>query len=61
MSWNHCCFFKMALGGGGWEWRKDEVMAKASIFGICVVFLQCVLQLKDVFFIGCCVYGNNEY
>jgi hypothetical protein len=51
----------MALGGGGWEWRKDEVMAKASIFGICVVFLQCVLQLKDVFFIGCCVYGNNEY
>lgn len=38
MSWNHCCFFKMALGGDGWEWRKDGVMAKASIFGICVLF-----------------------
>jgi len=28
----------MALGGDGWEWRKDGIMAKASIFGICVVF-----------------------
>ncbi len=53
LTWNRCCFFKMALGGDGWEWRKDGVMAKASIFGICHYIKWCQnKEVEDVQVIG---------
>jgi hypothetical protein len=43
----------MALGGDGWEWRKDGVMAKASIFGICHYIKWCQnKEVEDVQVIG---------
>jgi hypothetical protein len=53
VSWNHCCFFKTALGGDGWEWRKDGIMPKASIFGICVVCVPSVFcKWRMLFLLG---------